>query len=260
MLVGSRLLHWWTHPTSQGREFSHLLTLDFRGFSLYGGLLLAGLAGVVCCGLARVNLWELADCVAIALSIGIVIIRLGCFANGCCFGVETDLSWGVVYPQGSPAQLHHVASNPMAIFHDSRAVHPTQIYEMLAAGVAALLACMLLHGNFPSGVPFLAAAIVFTSFRWVIEPLRAHNPTLVTEGWTYRLLYGMLVAIGTVALVGRLRAKKKSDREEARARIMSQRSKAAGNQGIVIPLAAATSDRHPPPEHQSPHIRRQRAN
>jgi phosphatidylglycerol---prolipoprotein diacylglyceryl transferase len=206
-LVGARLLHWWTHPGSQAPEASRLLSLDFRDFSLYGGLVLAGLAGVVCCGLARVKVWELADCVAVALGIGIVITRLGCFVNGCCFGVETDLPWGVVYPAGSPAHFHQIAGDAMAMFHGCRAVHPTQIYEMLAAGVAALLAFVLWHRNLPSGVPFLAAAIVFTSFRWVIDPLRAHNPTLVTIGWTYRQLYEMLVAVGAVVLVWRLRAR-----------------------------------------------------
>jgi prolipoprotein diacylglyceryltransferase len=94
------------------------------------------------------------------------------------------------------------------MFHECRPVHPTQIYEMLAAGVAGLLAFVLVHRSFPSGVPFLAAAIVFTSVRWVIDPLRVHNATLVTAGWTYRLLYATLVAIGAVALVWRLRAKK----------------------------------------------------
>jgi phosphatidylglycerol---prolipoprotein diacylglyceryl transferase len=221
-LVGARLLHWWTHPIPQGREVSRLLSLDFRDFSLYGGFLLAGLAGVVCCALARVKVWELADCVAIALGIGIVIIRVGCFANGCCFGVETELPWGVVYPQGSPAHLHQIAGDPIAMFHECRPVHPTQIYEMLAAGTAGLLAFVLVHRNLPNGVPFLAAAIVFTSARWVIDPLRAHNLTPVTTGWTYRHLYEMLVAIGTVVLVWRLRDKKNPGQAEEKMRVISK--------------------------------------
>jgi phosphatidylglycerol:prolipoprotein diacylglycerol transferase len=221
-LVGSRLLHWWTHPNSPGAESSRLLSLDLRDFSLYGGLMLAGLSGVVCCRLARVDVWALADCVAPALGIGIVIVRLGCFANGCCFGVETDQPWGVVYPNGSPAQLHQIADDAMAMFHECRAVHPTQIYEMVAAGVAALLACVLVQRNLPSGVPFLAAAIVFTSFRWGFEPLRAHNPALVTAGWTYRHLYEMFISIGAAALMWRLRAMKKPDPAEETMRLTSQ--------------------------------------
>lgn len=204
MLAGSRLLHWWTHPSSQGPDGSRVLAFDFRDFSLYGGLVLAGLAGAVCCGLARVKLWKLADCVAPALGIGIAITRWGCFANGCCFGVETDLTWGVVYPKGSPAHLHQIAGDAMAMFRDCGAVHPTQVYEMLAAGVAALLAFVLWQRNLPSGVPFLAAAIVFTAFRWINEPLRAHASTLVTTGWSYRLLYAVLVVIGFVVMVCRL--------------------------------------------------------
>jgi phosphatidylglycerol:prolipoprotein diacylglycerol transferase len=221
-VVGARLLHWWTHPSAPGREASPLLSLDFRDFSLYGGLLLAGLASVVCCRLARLKLWELADCVAVALSIGIVVVRLGCFANGCCFGVETDLPWGVVYPKGSPADLHQIAGDAIAMFHECPAVHPTQIYELLSAGIAGLLAFVLLQRNLPSGVPFLAAAMVFTSVRWVIDPLRVHSPTLVTAGWTYRVLYGTLIAIGAVMLVCRLRVRKEADLAEEKIRYISQ--------------------------------------
>jgi hypothetical protein len=60
-------------------------------------------------------------------------------------------------------------------------------------------------------VPFLTAAIVFTSFRWLIDPLRVHNPTLVTAGWTYWQLYEILVAIGAVVMAWRLRGTKKAD-------------------------------------------------
>jgi phosphatidylglycerol---prolipoprotein diacylglyceryl transferase len=205
-LAGSRLLHWWTHPGLYEPDPSRLWSLDSRDFSLYGGLLLAGLAGIACSAAMRINIWKLADCVAPALGIGIAITRVGCFVNGCCFGVQTDLPWGVVYPGGSPAHWHQIGGNFMTLFSGCRAVHPTQIYEMLAAGAAALLALVLLsRRNVPSGVPFLAAAVVFTAFRWFNDPLRVNAPTLVTTGWSYRLLYATLVVIGSAALLWRLR-------------------------------------------------------
>ncbi len=203
-LVGSRLLHWWTHRGLYEPDPSRIWSLDFGDFSLFGGLLLAGLAGAVCAAAMKINLWELADCVAPALGVGIAVTRVGCFLNGCCFGVETERPWGVVYPNGSPAHWHQAGGDFLALFAGCRAVHPTQVYEMLAALAAALVAVALLRRNVRSGVPFLAAAIVFTAFRWLDDPLRASAPTLVTPGWSYRLLYATLLAIGSAALLWRL--------------------------------------------------------
>jgi phosphatidylglycerol:prolipoprotein diacylglycerol transferase len=44
-----------------------------------------------------------------ALMLGIAIGRIGCLLNGCCFGSVTDVSWGIVFPAGSPAHAHQVA-------------------------------------------------------------------------------------------------------------------------------------------------------
>ncbi|NIU02223.1 MAG: prolipoprotein diacylglyceryl transferase, partial [Nitrosopumilaceae archaeon] len=33
--------------------------------------------------------------------ITLIILRTGCFLNGCCYGVRTNMPWGVSYPRGS---------------------------------------------------------------------------------------------------------------------------------------------------------------
>jgi phosphatidylglycerol:prolipoprotein diacylglycerol transferase len=61
------------------------------------------------------------DGYAIPLALALTIGRLGCFCNGCCYGVATHLPWGVD-------------------FGDGVSRHPTQLYESLFhLGMALLL-------------------------------------------------------------------------------------------------------------------------
>jgi prolipoprotein diacylglyceryltransferase len=64
------------------------------------------------------------DTFALPLALALAVGRWGCFFNGCCYGVETDLPWGVDFGDGITR-------------------HPTQAYECLfhlaMAGVLLLL-------------------------------------------------------------------------------------------------------------------------
>jgi phosphatidylglycerol:prolipoprotein diacylglycerol transferase len=94
-----------------------------------GKTILAGLAG----GYLTVELVKrrlrirvkTGDTFALPLALAIAVGRLGCFFNGCCYGIETNLPWGVD-------------------FGDHLRRHPTQIYESLfhlaMAGVILVLA------------------------------------------------------------------------------------------------------------------------
>ena len=55
------------------------------------------------------------DIMAPAMILGSAIGRIGCLLNGCCFGGVTDVSWGIVFPPGSPAHVHQVAHSE--VFH-----------------------------------------------------------------------------------------------------------------------------------------------
>jgi prolipoprotein diacylglyceryltransferase len=61
-----------------------------------------------------------------ALPLALAVGRWGCFFNGCCYGVETTLPWGVSFRQKDGAWLR---------------CHPTQIYESL---FHFAMACVLL--------------------------------------------------------------------------------------------------------------------
>jgi phosphatidylglycerol:prolipoprotein diacylglycerol transferase len=67
----------------------------------------------------RIPLWSLGDFVMSGLPLGHALGRLGCFLNGCCYGMPTQCLCGVVYPENS-APWYRFGHAPL---------HPTQLYE-----------------------------------------------------------------------------------------------------------------------------------
>lgn len=94
------------------------------------------------------------DSFAIPVAISIAIGRLGCFVAGCCFGVPTDLPWGVV-------------------MHDGIRRHPNQFYEVLFhLAAAGVLWRLEVRDRFPRQrlKLYLAAYCVFRFFTEFLRP------------------------------------------------------------------------------------------
>ena len=99
----------------------HWLRLDDPGYVWYGGML-GGLIVAVWYFRSRpeLNPWLYSDAFTPAIMTGAAIGRLGCFLGGCCYGVATELPWGMTFPG-----MDHP-------------VHPTQLYDATIAGVLGL--------------------------------------------------------------------------------------------------------------------------
>jgi prolipoprotein diacylglyceryltransferase len=77
------------------------------------------------------------DRVALPLSLALVVVRLSCFAHGCCRGAETTLFWAVDFGDGvrrHPTQLYescfHLLSAVVIMWLWRRAVWPGQILRL----------------------------------------------------------------------------------------------------------------------------------
>ena len=199
--AGSRLLDAATKPAFYLQDPERLWRLDFAGFSMLGGLLLAGAAGVVACRLLALPLPGMADAVAPGLWIGIALARIGCFLAGCCFGEVTSLPLGITFPTGSPAHIHQVVSSLRAL--PPMPVHPTQLYELAAALACAGLAAGLTRWRTPDGAPFLASVCAFAAFRLAVHPLRVPGPALAVPEGFYPALYVSILLLAAAALLWR---------------------------------------------------------
>ena len=104
---------------------------------------------------------ELANLVAPSLAVGQALGRVGCFLVGDDYGRETDLPWGIAFPDGI---------DPIDV-----PVHPTQLYETAWLGLTGAL----LWKRRKTSPLLIAEYLILTGVgRFAIELVR-RNPDLV---------------------------------------------------------------------------------
>lgn len=93
--------------------------------------------------------------------VGIAIGRIGCFLRGCCYGVHTELPWGVD-------------------FGDGVLRHPTQIYEIIFL-IFMLIFINIKFKNKPkAGSLFDIFMITYFFYRFVVEFIRVEPELFLT--------------------------------------------------------------------------------
>lgn len=169
-IIGSRFI---TIPVNEWAGV--IRSGDFAGHSgrsAIGGLVF-GLAALILSarflGLGK----SVLDMYAWISPIGFGIQKIGCFFNGCCYGIQSDLPWSIKYPTGTSAHFHHYF-NGMIDGQEglSLNVHPVQIYEMLLFFGIAYLVWRTLNYWKKSGSSLLFSLFLFLIFRFIFEFLR----------------------------------------------------------------------------------------
>ena len=122
-ILGGRILFVLTHWDEYKTDPIAIVRLWEGGLMLYGGYLLAIIGGILYVRRAGLRVWRVGDAAAPAMALGIGIGRLGCFFNGCCYGLPTKLPWGIKFPPESYSS---------SVFPGER-LHPSQLY-MSGAG------------------------------------------------------------------------------------------------------------------------------
>jgi phosphatidylglycerol---prolipoprotein diacylglyceryl transferase len=166
-IVGGRGLFVLTHWSEYASDFWGIFRLWEGGLMLYGGYILAIAGGIAYVRRSGLSLWKAADAAAPAMALGIGIGRLGCFLNGCCFGLPTSLPWGVRFP----------ASSYASYAFPGIPIHPSQLYLALA-GLALFLALLRLD-RVPrfDGWLFWTAVASDAVLRFTIDFTRYYDQT-----------------------------------------------------------------------------------
>ena len=90
-----------------------ILRIDRGGLIYYGGFIGAALGIILFARLRKLPLLSIADLAASALPLGHALGRLGCFMNGCCYGLATTSRWAIFNADDYryPVQLIEAALN-----------------------------------------------------------------------------------------------------------------------------------------------------
>lgn len=150
-----------------GKAYYALLYGDWHllysraGLVWYGGFLVGAAAVLLVMRRRRMPLWPSADATAPALALGYGVGRIGCLLVGDDYGVPTNLPWGMTFPEGPiPALV---------------AVHPTQLYETVAALLIFWFGRSLLARGTATGGVALPVIGLLSLERFLVEFLRAKD-------------------------------------------------------------------------------------
>jgi phosphatidylglycerol:prolipoprotein diacylglycerol transferase len=171
-VVGARALYVLEHVQTFRREWGSALAIWQGGLTLYGGVVAGTVAGLVTARQLGMPMWTVADALAPALALGTTLGRVGCYLNGCCYGVPTSLPWGVVFPADSFAGLEF----------GNAPVHPSQLYFALAGLVLFALVWLLRTRLKVPGSLFWFFLALFALVRIPLDATRAYDAeaTLLT--------------------------------------------------------------------------------
>lgn len=173
-VIGSRVAHYFININLYKTGTFTLTMFELKGFSLYGGITLSAIYIILFAKITKLKFWELSDIICISFALGFIPMRLGCYYNGCCFGIPFDGFWSKTYGFMSFSHLvqYERYKNILPL-----SVHPTQIYEIIIVVISLLYGLWQLRKTKKHGMLSLNFALLFTVGRFLNLFLREPLPS-----------------------------------------------------------------------------------
>jgi len=199
-----------------GQPWTEMLRIDKGGLSWYGSFFTIVPAAYVYFRIKRLHAWAMIDLFTITVPLGQLFGRVGCFANGCCFGerLPEQSALAVTFPAWTPVWAAHVAevigrageiltradlvqaypTLPPALQQHSFPVLPVQLF-MSATGFLVTLFFLWYYGRHKRhGQVFAATFSLLALTRFGFEFIRADE--MPVDGLTP----SQWISLGAVAL------------------------------------------------------------
>ncbi|MBN1155437.1 prolipoprotein diacylglyceryl transferase [candidate division KSB1 bacterium] len=107
--------------------------IGIAGLTMLGGFIASLLFGILYLYIKKLPILKICDILVPSVGLGIFITRIGCFLNGCCYGVPTNVPWGMIFPPECAAGYHFTGIS----------IHPAQLYSSFY-GLVIFVATLLL--------------------------------------------------------------------------------------------------------------------
>lgn len=179
-IVGARLLFVLLELSYYLKHPLHIFMLNQGGLSFYGSLIGGYVGGVWYAKRQKIPVWPIADIIAPWLAMGYSIVRVGCFLNGCCYGVPSQNAWAM-----------------RCAAEDNLLRHPTQLYALVASLIIFGVLMMVRHKKPFHGFVFWLYLGIYGTARFIIEIFRESQ--ILAFGW---LRTTQVACVGLVLLAG----------------------------------------------------------
>ncbi len=204
ILIGGKLLFLienWDAFVQQPVSF----LLNPNGSTFFGGFILGLLVFYIYVKKKKIPFLFAADTLPLPLLFIYASGRIGChLAGDGDYGIPTNLPWGTNYENGTmpPSSMFRgseiAQSYPNGVVPDNTPLHPTSVYEAIAAAIIFFVLWKMRKNDWPTGKFFMLYLILSSVSRFLVEFIRL-NP---------RILFGFseaqLIAfvLGTIGIVG----------------------------------------------------------
>ena len=163
-VLGARLLYVLLNLSFYAANPLEIIMLSKGGLVWYGGFLSALISLIVYLKINKLNFWSVVDLLAPYVALGQAFGRIGCFLNGCCYGIKVAPGF------------------PLAVTFPCEA-DPRLPSQLISAGLLFVIFLVLLawqdHRRF-GGEIFLGYCILYSVKRFAVEFLRGDNSKVLS--------------------------------------------------------------------------------
>ena len=180
-IIGARLLYAILNFSFYAANPLEIVMLSKGGLVWYGGFIAAIMAMVIYMRIARLDFWPAVDLIAPYIALAQGFGRIGCFLNGCCYGIKVSSGF------------------PLAVTFPAEG-DPRLPAQLISAGLLFIIFIILLiwqrRRRF-TGEVALAYCLLYPAKRFVMEFLRGDNPKILL-GLTISQIISALVFISAL--------------------------------------------------------------
>lgn len=177
-IIGSRLLYvlfhldeFRGHWIDTFNPFQSDGQIGLAGLTVMGGVILCFISAAVYLTIKKQSFYVIADIMIPAVGFGIFLTRIGCFLNGCCFGLpcEAHHALCVTFPHNSPAG---------AVF-PGQALIPAQLYSSLYGLMIFIVLLVAERWKKFDGFLFALYLILEGMSRFTVDTVRYYEDSMV---------------------------------------------------------------------------------
>jgi len=180
-IVGARVFYILIHLNYYTLHIEKIIQLWEGGMVFYGGLIFSLTFSIYYIKAHNLPFSKIADCAAPGLAFGLGIGRVGCFLNGCCYGVPSR--FGFVFPPASPAGR---------VF-PHQTLFPTQLLSSFNLSLIGLVLHLFKKKDIARGRLIILFLIFYPIHRFFIEFLRADTYPIVLNLTLFQIISIILV-------------------------------------------------------------------